>query len=101
MTKKKTKKDKVIAEYRKRARLLETQKRREASLEKLVFVEDKTSVNRVQKERSALPVKKSYTLSASEKDSLVRQARLISGDLRKTVILSVIGVGIIIVLYVV
>jgi hypothetical protein len=103
MSKKKTKRNKIISDYRKRLQILEARERREkifadSGVEQMA-VEKKLSPVSIQKTKRKIQEK--TELSVFEKQELHRNALFIKKDLRKTVILSIVGMGILFGLYVI
>ena len=97
----KTKKKKIISDYRRKLKLLENQTKRtnvftvddqHESVEKIPFLR---RADRVETKKASPVV--SYT--SIDKREMDKQTKLIANDLKKTVVLSVIGVGFLVALY--
>ena len=93
---KKTKKKKIIADYRRKLQILEVQQHRNE-----LRLDEPVKKKVAQENRSAVPIvqTKQITLSSLERESLEKQAQHIARDLKRTLLLSVIGIGVIFGLY--
>ena len=104
MAKKKTKKRKVISDYRRKLKLLETQKRRRSVVTKspemeFVVSESKEPVIKRTVRQQAKEEVKQVHLTDFEAEELAVQAIRVKKDLRKTVVFSLIGFAILFGLY--
>lgn len=93
---KKTKKEKIISDYRKRMQLLKLEEH-SAGVQLVEPVKSETPVVRKASAHTE-PVFRTK-LTSLEREGLMQQAMLISRDLKKTLALSVVGIGILVGLY--
>ena len=93
---KKTKKKKIISDYRRRLQILEARERRnQVRLDEPVKQED-AQENKLSAQTNQI---KRVVLSSLEREQLEKNTVYFARDLKKTLVLSVIGLGVIFGLY--
>jgi hypothetical protein len=96
---KKTKKNKIISDYRKRLQILEVRERREKEFVEIPVQENIREVKQLSSQKVKRVSEEKVSLTTLEKQELNRNAAFVKKDLKKTIVLSIVGMGILFGLY--